>query len=146
MQYFFAVFLLNYLYRFIITPHGYKKEKNRRKPQFHLLFLMIIQTAGLLSIEAVFSYAAERANPILRNIFPCCARSYSVIRVACFRVINITAYAAYIFIHFISSFNIHHSAPGFPCALTLTILQLFVPQFHRNRVRITYTFESLLPL
>lgn len=57
----------------------------------------------LLSAKAVFANAAERAYPIFRYIFPGCARSYSVIRIAYFWVINITAYITYIFIHFISS-------------------------------------------
>ena len=53
----------------------------------------------LFSAEAVFAYTAERAYPVFRYIFPCCSRSYSVIRIAYCRVIYVTAYIAYIFIH-----------------------------------------------
>ena len=53
----------------------------------------------LFSFEVVFAYSAQRANPIFRNIFPCCARLNSVIRITDFRIINITADSAYILIH-----------------------------------------------
>ena len=58
----------------------------------------------LFSAEVILAYAAEWANPIFRNIFPCCARLDAIIRIAYFRVINITANIAYILIHFHSSF------------------------------------------
>ncbi len=53
----------------------------------------------LFSLEVVLAYSAQRAYPIFRDIFPCCARLYSVIRITNFRVINVTANSAYILVH-----------------------------------------------
>ena len=53
----------------------------------------------LFCFEVLLAYSAQRANPIFRNIFPCCARLNAVVRIAYFRVIYITADSAYILIH-----------------------------------------------
>ena len=65
---------------------------------------MCLKHVLCLRAEAVFAYATEWAYPILRYVCPSCAGFNSVIRIAYFRVINITAYIAYIFFHFHSSY------------------------------------------
>lgn len=52
-----------------------------------------------LHFKLVFSYTTQWAYPIFGDIGPCSAWSYVVVGVANFRVINITAYYAYIFFH-----------------------------------------------
>lgn len=71
-------------------------NKKRRSPLASPVF-SVFQTLLFFRAEVVFAYAAEWAYPIFRQIFKC----YIVI--LC-RVINITAYIAYIFVHFHSSY------------------------------------------
>jgi hypothetical protein len=49
--------------------------------------------------EFVFPDAAKRTYPVIRNIFPGSARLDSVVGITDFRVILISAYIAYIFVH-----------------------------------------------
>lgn len=56
----------------------------------------------LFSAETVLAYTAERADPVSRNIFPCCTRCYAVVRITDSRIINISAYITYILIHYTS--------------------------------------------
>ena len=59
-----------------------------------------VKYCGLFLRELILAYAAQRANPILRNIFPFCACCYAVVRIALSFVINVTANVTYIFLHF----------------------------------------------
>jgi len=54
----------------------------------------------LLLAEVIFTYAAERALEILGEILEFGAGSDSVIGIACFFVINVSAYVAYILLHY----------------------------------------------
>ncbi len=49
--------------------------------------------------EFVFSKSADRAYPVFRKILKSCARLDPVVRIANFRVINISARFAYITFH-----------------------------------------------
>ena len=83
----------------------------------------------LFCAEAVLAYAAERAYPVFRYVSPCCARSYSVVRIADCRVIYITACVTYILFHVIppvSSVRI----PDTISAAYKAILQSRSPKFH----------------
>jgi hypothetical protein len=54
-------------------------------------------------LEVLFAYAADGTYPILGKIFKSRAGSNTVIGIANFRIILITAYIAYIFFHCIPS-------------------------------------------
>lgn len=77
-------------------------KKKRRSPLASPVF-SLFQTRLFFRAEVVFAYAAEWAYPIFRQVFEC----YIVIL---YRVINITAYIAYIFVHFHSSYCLIDSA------------------------------------
>lgn len=49
--------------------------------------------------EIVFTYSAERANPIFWKVLKCCSGLYAVVRIAYFRVIYITASVTNILFH-----------------------------------------------
>jgi hypothetical protein len=54
---------------------------------------------SVLDGELVFAYAAFRTAPIFGHVFERRSRRDAVRRVACFRVIDITAYIANVFFH-----------------------------------------------
>ena len=80
----------------------YKKKGVKRQPAFGTL------PSGYLVFRYKFilAYSADRANPILRNIFKCCARLDSTVRIADFRVIYISTWLAYILLHNCYSFQV----------------------------------------
>src|SRR5512135_2966340 len=49
--------------------------------------------------KLVFAHTAERANPIGRQFFKRGSRGYAAIRIALFRIVNVSACIALIFIH-----------------------------------------------
>lgn len=65
-------------------------------------------------LKHVFSHSANRANPIIGNIFKSCSRSDSAIRIARCRVILVPARTAHIFTHTIPPFLYfsYDTAPG----------------------------------
>jgi hypothetical protein len=69
-------------------------------------YVLILICQILLSAEAVLADTAERAYPIFRNIFPGSTRCNSVVRITYCRIIDITAYIAYILFHSTSSCDI----------------------------------------
>ena len=52
---------------------------------------------GLLLLELILAYAAERADKIIGNVLPGSSGSYAAVRLAGFGIIDITADRAYIF-------------------------------------------------
>lgn len=53
----------------------------------------------LLFYKYFFSHSADRAYPIFRNIFKSCSWCDSVVRIAELRIIYISAWFTYIFLH-----------------------------------------------
>jgi hypothetical protein len=49
--------------------------------------------------EVFFGYAADGTNPVIRQIFESDARLNASVRITEFRVVNITAHIANIFLH-----------------------------------------------
>lgn len=77
----------------------YRKESAPEK--FFLLFGGLSFLIGVLSclFEIFFSYAAERAYPVCRNVFKGCSRCDAAVRVTDFRIVNITANHANVLVH-----------------------------------------------
>ena len=65
-----------------------------RKLQFFDCFLNL-----LLFLKRIFSDAAQRAYPIVGDVFPLCARRYAAVGIAFFRVVYVPAYGAFVFVH-----------------------------------------------
>ena len=63
------------------------------------VYLFMPDVSVLYRREVVFSYSAERANPIIGNILKRCSGSYAAIRISHFGVVNVPAYITYILLH-----------------------------------------------
>jgi hypothetical protein len=61
---------------------------------------MLIVLGILYLFEIVFTNSANWAFPILRDIFPSGSGLYSIIRITLGGIVNITAYCAFVFVHF----------------------------------------------
>jgi hypothetical protein len=57
---------------------------------------MIILYAGR---EGIFPYPAHGADPVIRDVLKCRTRLDAAAGIALLRVVNITAYIAYVFLH-----------------------------------------------
>ena len=54
---------------------------------------------NLLGFEHILCDSADRANPIIRDVFKSCAWGNAGIWISCGRVIYVTAYCTYILFH-----------------------------------------------
>lgn len=63
------------------------------------LFISGLDLIVFLYREFVFTYSAERANPIFRKVLKCCSGLYAVVRIAYFGVIYITASVTNVLFH-----------------------------------------------
>lgn len=63
------------------------------------VYLFMPDVSVLYRREIVFSYSAERANPIIGNILKRCSGSYAAIRISHLRIIYISTCITYILLH-----------------------------------------------
>jgi hypothetical protein len=63
------------------------------------VYLFMPDVSVLYRREVVFSYSAERANPIIGNILKRCSGSYAAIRISHLRIIYISTCITYILLH-----------------------------------------------
>lgn len=73
-----------------------KRTPRCRTPSL-MWYLVVILNNGL---EHILGHAADRAAPVSRKIFKCCAGLDSVLRITFLRIIGIAARIAKIFFHF----------------------------------------------
>lgn len=52
--------------------------------------------------ELVFAYSAQRANPVVGNVFESCSWCYTAFRIAYFWVVHPATYITYILFHNVS--------------------------------------------
>jgi len=52
-----------------------------------------------LFLKRIFSDAAQRAYPIVGDVFPLCARRYAAVGIAFFRIVHVPAHGTFVFIH-----------------------------------------------
>ena len=86
-------------------PAHSKKPATLGWPAFFVFRYVLNTACGLFLFKSGFVRTAKGTYPISRDIFPLRARSNAIIRIACFRIINITANCAYILFHSPNSFR-----------------------------------------
>lgn len=61
--------------------------------------MSVLRVFLLLFLEVLFTYAAERAQPICRQVFKLGSRGYAIVGVAHSGVVDIPAYFANVLFH-----------------------------------------------